>query len=47
MYTIIYNKFTRRIIRIIDRTKVISYSYSPDCAEMIVDQLPPKDQTEV
>ena len=47
MYTIIYNKFTRRIIRIIDRTKAVSYSYSPNCAEMIVDQLPPKEQETV
>lgn len=47
MYTIIYHKNTRRIIRIIDRTKVIAYGYSPDCAEMIVDQLPPKGQTTV
>ena len=47
MYSIIYHKDTRRIIRIIDRTKVISYSYTPDCAEMIVDQLPPKGQRTV
>ena len=42
MYSIIYLKDTRMIIRIIDRRKAISYSYTPDCAEMIVDQLPPK-----
>lgn len=42
MYTIIYDKETRRIIRIIDRTKCIAYGYSPNCAELIVDQLPPK-----
>ena len=42
MYSIIYHKDTRRIIRIIDRTKCVSYGYSPNCAELIVDQLPPK-----
>ena len=47
MYSIIYLKDTRRIIRIIDRRKAISYSYSPDCAEMIVDQLPTKGQETV
>lgn len=47
MYSIIYLKATRTIIRIIDRRKAISYSYTPDCAEMIVDQLPPKGQKTV
>ena len=47
MYSIIYLKDTRTIIRIIDRRKSISYSYTPDCAEMIVDQLPPKGQETV
>ena len=47
MYSIIYEKDTRKIVKVIDREKVISYSYTPNCAEMIVENPPPKDQEKV
>ena len=43
MYIVIYNRFTRRIIKIIPKADIdngITYGYSDNCAEMVVDQIP-------
>lgn len=44
MYIVIYNKITRKIVRVIEKTdKLVSYGYSDNCAEMIVDTKPEGD----
>lgn len=44
MYIIIYDKITRKIVRIIEKTdKVVGYGYSDNCSEMILDQKPEGD----
>lgn len=41
MYIVIYNKITKKILRVIEKTdKMVSYGYSDNCAEMIVDEKP-------
>ena len=44
MYIVIYNKITKKIVRVIEKTdKMVSYGYSDNCAEMIVDTKPEGD----
>lgn len=43
MYIVIYNKITKRIIRVIPKElidKGVTYGFSDNCAEMIVDTKP-------
>ena len=42
MYAIIYIKESGLIVLVIDRTKALCYGYTPDCAEMIVNEPPQK-----
>ena len=44
MYIVIYNKITKKIVRVIEKTdKMVSYGYSDNCAERIVDTKPEGD----
>lgn len=44
MYIVIYDKITKKIIRVIEQTdKLVSYGYSDNCTEMIVDTKPEGD----
>ena len=44
MYIVIYDKITKKIVRIIERTdKMVSYGYSDNCSEMIVEEKPEGD----
>lgn len=44
MYIVIYNKITKKIVRVIEKTdKVVSYGYSDDCSEKIVNTKPEGD----
>ena len=43
MYIVIHNKITRRIVSIIDKKDIkkgITYGYSNNCAEVIVEEKP-------
>lgn len=43
MYIVIYNKITKRIIRVIPQSnlnKYRSYGYSDNCAEILMDHKP-------
>ena len=41
MYIVIYNKVTKKIVRVIEHTdKIVSYGYSDNCAEKIVETKP-------
>lgn len=41
MYIVIYDKVTKKILRIIEKTdKVVSYGYSDNCAEVILQEKP-------
>lgn len=44
MYIVIYNKITKKIVRVFEQTdKLVSYGYSDNCAEKIVDTKPEGD----
>lgn len=44
MYIVIYNKITKKIVRVIEKTnKLVSYGYSDNCTEMIVEEKPEGD----
>ena len=44
MYIVIYDKITKKILRVIEKTdNVVSYGYSDNCAEIIVDEKPEGD----
>ena len=44
MYIVIYNKITKEIIRVIEQTdKMVSYGYSDNCAEVILQEKPEGD----
>lgn len=44
MYIVIYNKITRKIVRIIEKTdKMVSYGYSDNCSEKILEEKPEGD----
>lgn len=41
MYIVIYDKISKRIVRVIEQTdKIVSYGYSDNCAEKIVEEKP-------
>lgn len=40
MYIVIYEKVTKRIIRIIPEGSFVSYGYSDNCAEKHMDEKP-------
>ena len=45
MYIVIYDKITKKIVRIIEKTdKIVSYGYSDNCAEVILQEKPEGDR---
>lgn len=41
MYIVIYNKITKKIVRVIEKTdKLVSYGYSDNCSEKHMDEKP-------
>lgn len=47
MYIVIYEKTTKRIVRVIEQTdKLVSYGYSDNCAEMLVSEKPTSEYIE-
>lgn len=48
MYIVIYDKITKKIVRIIEQTdKMVSYGYSDNCAEVRLPERPEDDRIEV
>ena len=44
MYIVIYDKITKKIVRVIEQTdKVVSIGYSDNCSEKILDEKPEGD----
>lgn len=44
MYIVIYNRITKKIVRVIEKTPYfVAYGYSDDCAEKVVDEKPEGD----
>ena len=45
MYIVIYDKITKKIVRVIEQTnKLVAYVYSDNCAEVILQEKPEGDR---